>query len=33
MFRLDPILTPGEEKFYPAVESLRWREQHLTTKY
>jgi putative restriction endonuclease len=28
-----PVIPPGEEKFYPALESLRWREQHLTTKY
>ena len=28
-----PVLRPDEEKFYPAIESLRWREQHLVTKY
>ena len=28
-----PVIPPGEEKFYPAMESLRWREQHLTTIY
>jgi putative restriction endonuclease len=27
------VIAPSEEKFYPAIESLRWREQHLTTKY
>jgi putative restriction endonuclease len=27
------VIAPSEEKFYPAVESLRWRERHLTTKY
>jgi hypothetical protein len=27
------VLPPGEEKFYPASESLRWREEHLTVKY
>ena len=27
------VIAPTEEKFYPAIESLRWREQHLTTKY
>lgn len=28
-----PVIPPSEEKFYPATESLRWREQHLVTKY
>ena len=28
-----PIIPPTEEKFTPALESLRWREQHLNTKY
>lgn len=28
-----PVIPPSEEKFYPAIESLRWREQHLVTKY
>jgi putative restriction endonuclease len=28
-----PVMKPSEEKFFPAPESLRWREQHLTTKY
>ena len=27
------VIPPSEEKFYPAIESLRWREQHLVTKY
>lgn len=26
------VIPPGEEKFYPAVESLRWREEHLHGK-
>jgi putative restriction endonuclease len=28
-----PVIPPGEEKFYPAIESLRWREEHLNTAY
>ena len=28
-----PVLPPSEEKFYPALESLRWREKHLSAKY
>ena len=28
-----PIIPPREEKFYPAIESLRWREQHLNAEY
>jgi putative restriction endonuclease len=28
-----PVIPPGEEKFYPAIESLRWREKQLTTRY
>jgi putative restriction endonuclease len=24
-----PVIPPSEEKFYPAIESLRWRERHL----
>jgi putative restriction endonuclease len=28
-----PVIPPGEEKFYPAMESLRWRQEHLTTTY
>jgi putative restriction endonuclease len=28
-----PLIAPSEEKFYPAVESLRWREEHLTANY
>jgi putative restriction endonuclease len=27
------VIPPGEEKFYPALESLRWREEHLVTGY
>ena len=27
------VIPPGEGKFYPALESLRWREAHLTTHY
>jgi predicted restriction endonuclease len=27
------VIAPAEEKFYPVMESLRWREQRLTTKY
>ena len=26
------VIPPTEEKFYPAIESLRWREQHLSAK-
>jgi putative restriction endonuclease len=25
------VIPPGEEKFFPALESLRWREEHLVT--
>ena len=28
-----PVIPPSEEKFYPAMESLRWREEHLTANY
>lgn len=28
-----PVIPPREEKFYPAIESLRWREEHLSAKY
>jgi putative restriction endonuclease len=28
-----PVIPPGEEKFYPALESLRWREEHLTAEF
>ncbi len=28
-----PVIPPLEDKFCPAIESLRWREQHLTAKY
>jgi putative restriction endonuclease len=27
------VIPPGEEKFYPALESLRWREDHVVTIY
>jgi putative restriction endonuclease len=27
------VIPPGEEKFYPALESLRWRAEHLVTTY
>ena len=27
------VIPPSEEKFYPALESLRWREEHLDTAY
>jgi putative restriction endonuclease len=27
-----PVIPPSEEKFYPALESLRWREQHINTR-
>lgn len=27
------VIPPGEKKFYPALESLRWREEHLMTVY
>jgi putative restriction endonuclease len=27
-----PVIPPSEEKFYPAVECLRWREQRLNSK-
>jgi putative restriction endonuclease len=26
-----PVIPPTEAKFYPAIEGLRWREQHLVT--
>ena len=29
----EPLIFTGEEKYYPALESLRWREEHLTTNY
>jgi hypothetical protein len=28
-----PVLEPSEPKFLPAMESLRWREQHLNARY
>jgi putative restriction endonuclease len=28
-----PVIPPSEEKFYPAIENLRWREQHLNASY
>ena len=27
------VIPPKEEKFYPALESLRWREEHLAANY
>jgi putative restriction endonuclease len=27
------VIPPNEEKFYPALESLRWREEHLSANY
>ncbi len=27
------VIPPGEEKFYPALESLRWRAEHLVAAY
>jgi len=27
------VIPPGEEKFYPALESLRWPEEHVVTAY
>jgi len=27
------VIPPGEEKYYPALESLRWREEHLVVSY
>jgi hypothetical protein len=27
------LIAPSEEKFYPAMESLRWREKSLTGSY
>ena len=28
-----PVIPPNEEKFFSAIESLRWRKQHLSVKY
>jgi len=28
-----PVLKPQEEKFYPAADNLKWREQKLPGKY
>lgn len=28
-----PVISPSEEKFYPALESLRWRQRQLNAKY
>lgn len=28
-----PVIPPTEEKFCPAIESLRWREKHLNARY
>lgn len=27
------VIPPGEDKYHPALESLRWREEHLVTAY
>ena len=27
------VIPPSEEKFYRAIESLRWREEHLAANY
>jgi putative restriction endonuclease len=27
------VIPPSEEKFYPSLESLRWREEHLSATY
>lgn len=27
------VIAPGDKQFYPALESLRWREEHLVTTY
>jgi putative restriction endonuclease len=27
------VIPPSEEKFYPAIESLRWRKEHFVTDY
>ncbi|MGH7939604.1 MAG: hypothetical protein ACREFR_00845, partial [Limisphaerales bacterium] len=27
------VIPPGEEKFYPAKEGLRWRAEHLMLSY
>jgi putative restriction endonuclease len=32
-FSNQPVIPPTEEKFYPAIESLRWREKHLNAEY
>jgi putative restriction endonuclease len=32
-FGSQPVIPPTEEKFFPAIESLRWRERHLHTQY
>ena len=32
-FANQPVIPPNEKKFYPAVESLRWREKRLSAKY
>jgi putative restriction endonuclease len=28
-----PVIPPSEKMFYPAIESLRWREKHLNVRY
>jgi hypothetical protein len=28
-----PVIPPSEEKFYPALENLCWREKHLNARY
>jgi putative restriction endonuclease len=28
-----PVIPPKDKQFYPAIESLRWREQHLVARY
>jgi hypothetical protein len=32
-FSNQSVIPPTEEKFFPAIESLRWREKHLDVKY
>ena len=27
-----PVIPPSDEGFYPSVDSLRWREEHLIAK-
>lgn len=28
-----PVIAPSDKEFYPAIASLRWREEHLNVKY